>query len=64
MHFEKHISIDQNVRFGKPCIRNTRIAVEDVMNWISSGKNVDEILYDFPELTKGDIEYCIAYSKY
>lgn len=51
-----------NIRFGKPCIRNTRISVFDVLGWLASGMTTEEILNDFPELTKEDIRACLAYA--
>ena len=46
----EHISIDPNIRFGKPCIKGTRIAVLDILQWLSSGMNENEILEDYPIL--------------
>jgi uncharacterized protein (DUF433 family) len=34
---EKYIVIDQNIRFGKPCIKGTRITVGDILQWLSEG---------------------------
>ncbi|WP_343487989.1 DUF433 domain-containing protein [Allomuricauda sp. d1] len=49
-------------RFGKPCVRETRIAVYDVLGWLASGMTNEEILADFPELTIEDIRACLAYA--
>lgn len=57
------IQIDPNVRFGKPCVVNTRIAVDDVMSWLSSGMSHDEIIADFPELTSESIDACIKFNQ-
>ncbi|MBK7634163.1 MAG: DUF433 domain-containing protein [Saprospiraceae bacterium] len=43
-------------RFGKPCIRNTRISVYDVLGWLASDMTYEEIIEDFPELTMEDIK--------
>jgi len=56
------IQIRPEVRFGKPCIRKTRISVYDVLSWLASGMSVDEIIEDFPELTKEDVQACLAYA--
>ena len=50
-----HIEINQNIRFGKPCIKNTRIAVLDILQWLGSGMTKDEILLDYPLLKEEDI---------
>jgi len=56
------ISINPEKRFGKPCVRDTRITVYDVLEWLSSGMSYDEILADFPELTQQDIFACLAFA--
>lgn len=55
------ISIDPARRFGKPCIRNTRITVFDVVRYLASGMTEDELLNDFPDLTEEDILACYSY---
>lgn len=56
------ISIE-GLRSGKPCIKNTRIAVSDIISWLENGMTMNEILFDFPELTEKDILESIAYNK-
>lgn len=56
------ITINPEKRFGKPCIRNTRITVFDVLGWLASGMSSKEIIEDFPELTQDDISACLAYA--
>jgi len=56
------IKISPDKRFGKPCIRNTRISVFDVLGWLASGMSNDKIIADFPELTKEDITACLSYA--
>ena len=50
-----YIDINPNIRFNKPCIKNTRIAVMDILQWLVSGMSYDEILLDYPLLKKEDI---------
>ena len=50
-----HISINSTIRFGKPCIKNTRIAVLDILQWLGSGMTNSEILNDYPLLKEEDI---------
>jgi uncharacterized protein (DUF433 family) len=45
-----YISINPEIRFGKPCIKNTRIAVSDILQWLASGMSNTEILEDYPAL--------------
>ena len=62
IEYRNYIKINPNKRFGKPCVRDTRISVYDVLSWLSSGMDFDEIIDDFPELTKEDIRACLAYA--
>ncbi len=62
MNYTQFISIDPNVRFGKPCIKNTRITVYDVLGWLASGMDIKEILEDFPELKHQEILACLAFA--
>jgi uncharacterized protein (DUF433 family) len=56
------ITINLDKRFGKPCINNTRIAVDDVLGWFASGMTMTEILADFPDLTKEQIQLALNYA--
>jgi len=51
----ENITIDSDTRLGKPCIRNLRITVYDILNMLASGMSYDEVIDDFPKLTKDDI---------
>ena len=56
-HYTSLITIDPQIRFGKPCIKNTRIAVSDILQWLASGMSNEEIIEDHPQLKK---EYILA----
>ena len=62
MDYQKYITIDPDKRGGKPCIRDMRITVYDVLEYMASGMSEDEIIQDFPELTKDDIRACLAFA--
>jgi uncharacterized protein (DUF433 family) len=62
IEYSKHISIDPNIRFGKPCITGTRISVYDILKMLANGLNITEIQDDFPELTKDQILACLSYA--
>jgi uncharacterized protein (DUF433 family) len=62
MNYALYISIDPNIRFGKPCIKNTRITVYDVLGWLASGMRIEEILEDYPELTVEGIRACLGFA--
>jgi len=61
-NYSQFIEIDANKRFGKPCIKGTRIAVYDVLGWLANGMTMQNILHDFPEITEEEILACLAYS--
>ena len=56
------ISIDPNVRFGKPCVRGTRITVGDILGYLAGGMPEVDLLADFPQLTQDDIRVCLTYA--
>lgn len=60
--FEKYISINNEIRFGKPCITGTRIAVLDVLQWLASGMSFEDILNDYPELNMMQIRAALAFA--
>ena len=62
MKYSSFISIDSNIRFGKPCITGTRISVYDVLGWLASGMSIVDILEDFPELSEEKIRACLAFA--
>ncbi len=61
-HYQDYISINPHIRFGKPCVMGTRIAVQDVLSWLASGMTFEEILEDFPELTMEKIRAALAFA--
>ncbi len=61
-NYSQHININPNIRFGKPCIIGTRIAVQDILNWLASGMTNEEILEDFPELSVEQIRAALAFA--
>lgn len=56
------ITIEPDKRGGKPCIRGLRITVYDVLSYLAAGMTSDEILVDFPNLTREDIYACLDYA--
>jgi len=58
----KYIAIDQGIRFGKPCIKGTRITVGDILQWLSEGIPMAEILDDYPLLKEIHIKAALAFA--
>lgn len=62
MDYSHLITIEPGKRSGQPCIRGMRITVRDVLEYLAGGMSVDELLADFPELTREDVQACLAYA--
>jgi uncharacterized protein (DUF433 family) len=62
MDYSKIITIEAGKRSGKPCIRGMRMTVDDVLGYLASGMSEDDILADFPDLTREDIRACLAFA--
>ncbi|WP_080058151.1 DUF433 domain-containing protein [Spirosoma aerolatum] len=62
MTYQNYISIDPEIRFGRPCITGTRISVYDVLGWLGLGMSFVDIIEDFPELNEEQIRACLLYA--
>jgi len=62
MDYRKIIKIEKGKRGGQPTIRGLRISVSDILKWLASGMNIDEIIKDFPELTANDIKAALQFA--
>ncbi|HEU5289240.1 MAG TPA: DUF433 domain-containing protein [Cyclobacteriaceae bacterium] len=60
--YRKLITIEAGKRGGRPCIRNMRITVYDILNWLASGMTREDIIEDFPELTNNDITAALMFA--
>lgn len=60
--YKQIITIEPGKRGGKPCIRNMRITVSDILGWLASGMTIPEILAEFDELTENDIYAALSYA--
>lgn len=56
------ITLEAGKRGGKPCIRGMRITVYDILSWLASSLTFDDIISDYPELTKEDILAALEYA--
>jgi uncharacterized protein (DUF433 family) len=56
------LTLEPGKRSGKLCIRGMRITVYDVLSYLAAGMSIDEILSDFPMLTREDIFACLSYA--
>ena len=56
------ITINPEICFGKPTIRNTRYTVDLILDLLSAGMTEVEIIEDYPALNSLDIRACLAYA--
>lgn len=56
------ITVDPLRRGGRPCVRDLRISVGDVLGWLALGQSSEQIVADYPELTLDDVRACLTYA--
>ncbi|MDI6766697.1 MAG: DUF433 domain-containing protein [Bacteroidota bacterium] len=61
-NYLKRITINPEICHGKPTIRNLRYPVENILELLSSGMSVEEILSDYSDLESEDIYACLVYA--
>lgn len=61
-NWQKHITINPEIRSGKPCIKGTRLTVSDVLSFLASGMSFEEIIVDFPQLDKEKIFAALSFA--
>jgi len=61
-NYQGIITINPNIRSGKPIIRGMRITVYDILEMLSDGMKFKEIIQDYPELNEDDIYAVLAYA--
>jgi uncharacterized protein (DUF433 family) len=58
----ERLTVDPEILGGKPIIRGTRITVEFILELLGSGVSEEEILQDYPHLTREDLQACLKYA--
>ena len=56
------ISIKPDVCNGRPVIRGTRITVQTVLEFLAAGDSVEDVLEEYPRLTRADVRACLDYA--
>lgn len=59
---QKRITIDPNVHHGQACIRGTRISVSQIVRMLANGDSIEQLLADYPSLTREDIYAALEYA--
>jgi uncharacterized protein (DUF433 family) len=58
----ERISIKPDVCNGRPVIRGTRITVQTVLEFLAAGDSVEDVLEEYPRLTRADVQACLDYA--
>lgn len=64
MVWQERITLDPEILAGKPVIRGTRLAVELILELLAAGRTEQQLLSDYPGLTREDILACLSYASY
>ena len=62
MDWRSHISSDPSIMFGKPCIKNTRIPVDIILEKLGNGYSISGLLEAYPKISEQDIKACMLYA--
>jgi uncharacterized protein (DUF433 family) len=62
VHHLNRIHIDPEIRFGKPCVRGTRVTVGEVLGFLAAGASEIDLLADFPQLNHEDVLACLGFA--
>ncbi len=62
MELHKYITINPEIRSGKPCIKDTRITTADILGWLATGMTIEEIIIDYPEIKREHVFAALAFS--
>ncbi len=58
----ERISIDPNICHGQACIKGMRIPVHQIIHMLANGDTTEELLKEYPSLTRDDILACLDYA--
>lgn len=61
-HVSDRITIDENVCGGKPTIRGKRITVQTILEFLSAGESIEEVLNQYPTLEREDVTACLKFA--
>jgi len=58
----ERITVNPDICNGKPAIRGTRIAVQTVLEFLAAGDSAEDVLEEYPALTREDVQACLDYA--
>ncbi len=56
----ERITLDPDICNGRPVVRGTRIAVQTVLGFLGAGDSVEDVLAEYPALTREDVQACLG----
>ena len=56
------ISVSSDICNGRPVVRGTRITVQTVLEFLAAGDSVEDVLEEYPSLTRADVQACLDYA--
>lgn len=59
---KERITVDADVCNGQPVLRGTRITVQTVLEFLAAGDSVEEVLEEYPSLSRADVRACLEYA--
>lgn len=59
----ERVVIDPNICNGRPTVRGTRVTVATVLEFLGAGDTVDDLLAEYPSLTRKDVQACLRYTE-
>lgn len=62
VRWQDRIVVDPEIHHGVPCVRGTRVPVAVVLGSLAEGLSPDEVLQDYPTITREDIQACLEYA--
>ncbi|MHB8339505.1 MAG: DUF433 domain-containing protein [Ignavibacteriaceae bacterium] len=61
-NYLSRITMNPDICHGKPVIRDMRYPVEMILDLLSAGMSVEEVITDYPAITKEDIQACLQFA--
>lgn len=58
----ERIVIDPDICNGRPVVRGTRIAAQTVLEFLAAGDSIEDLLLEYPALTREDAQACLDYA--
>ena len=58
----ERITVQPDICNGRPVIRGTRITAQTVLEFLAAGDSIEDVLEEYPSLTRADVQACLDYA--